>query len=200
MMEPDNVNQTPSYDFAVAAAGGDIRNGPSGLDDHRQELLAERGQAKRANRNSWFSRQFCIRVRRTSVKFAARGEYERRWIRMALSGWPEISGDARQRQVIPRCPLAKLHTHLVELSMYNNAIKIALMLLVLASPTASFARASGLETPITNSTAVEPNAARGAAISTADSAMLDPSGIGNASRVVAPPPPHISVPTIPQFK
>jgi hypothetical protein len=41
MMEPDNVSQTPSYDFAVAAAGGDIRNGPRGLDDHGQELLAE---------------------------------------------------------------------------------------------------------------------------------------------------------------
>jgi hypothetical protein len=41
MMEPDNVSQTPSYDFAVAAAGGDIRNGPSGLDDLGQELLAE---------------------------------------------------------------------------------------------------------------------------------------------------------------
>ena len=84
--------------------------------------------------------------------------------------------------------------------MYNNVIKIALMLLVLASPTASFARASGSEIPITNSRAVEPSAALGAAISTADSAMLDSSGIGNASRVAAPPPPHIGVPTIPQFK
>src|ERR1700751_694262 len=108
MMEPDHVSQTPSYDFAVAAAGGDIRNGPRGLDNHGQELLAERGQAKRANRNSWFPRQcvFCVRVRRTSVKFAAPGEYERRWIRMALSGWPEISGDARRRKLIARCPFA----------------------------------------------------------------------------------------------
>ena len=52
--------------------------------------------------------------------------------------------------------------------MPNNVIKIALMLLVLASPTASFARASGSETPIPNSRAVEP----GAAISTAE--MFDP--------------------------
>src|SRR5712672_3293025 len=57
---------------------------------------------------------------------------------------------------------------LVEFSMYNNVIKIALMLLVLASPTASFARASGSETP----RAVEPNATLGAAISTAE--MFDP--------------------------
>src|SRR5712672_1567875 len=56
--------------------------------------------------------------------------------------------------------------------MYNNVIKIALMLLVLALPTASFARASRSETPITNSRDVEPNAALGAAISTAE--MFDP--------------------------
>ena len=30
-----------SHDFAVVAAGGDICNGPRGLDDHGQELLAE---------------------------------------------------------------------------------------------------------------------------------------------------------------
>jgi hypothetical protein len=35
--------------------------------------------------------------------------------------------------------------------MRNNVIKIAFMLLVLALPTASFARASGSEIPITNS-------------------------------------------------
>jgi hypothetical protein len=41
MMEPDNVNETPSHDFTFVTAGGDIRNGPRGLDDHGQELLAE---------------------------------------------------------------------------------------------------------------------------------------------------------------
>jgi hypothetical protein len=30
--------------------------------------------------------------------------------------------------------------------------------------------------------------------------VVDPSGVGNASRVAAPPPPRISVPTIPKFK
>jgi hypothetical protein len=30
--------------------------------------------------------------------------------------------------------------------------------------------------------------------------MVDPSGIGNASRVAPIPPPRITVPTVPQFK
>jgi hypothetical protein len=41
MMETDNANETPSCNFAIAAAGNDFRNGPRGLDDHRQELLAK---------------------------------------------------------------------------------------------------------------------------------------------------------------
>jgi hypothetical protein len=41
MMEPDHVNEKPSDDFTLAAAGGDICDGPRGLDDHGQELLAE---------------------------------------------------------------------------------------------------------------------------------------------------------------
>jgi hypothetical protein len=42
-MEPDNVNETPSDDITVVAAGSDGRDGPCGLDDNGQELLAERG-------------------------------------------------------------------------------------------------------------------------------------------------------------
>src|SRR6267143_6827771 len=49
MMEPDHVNETPSHDFPVAAAGGDLCNGPRRLDHLGQELLAERGQAERSN-------------------------------------------------------------------------------------------------------------------------------------------------------
>ena len=30
--------------------------------------------------------------------------------------------------------------------------------------------------------------------------LVDPSGVGNASKVAAPPPPNISMPAIPQFK
>jgi len=41
MMEPDHVNETPSYDFPLAAAGGDLCNGSRGLDHLGQELLAE---------------------------------------------------------------------------------------------------------------------------------------------------------------
>jgi hypothetical protein len=33
-----------------------------------------------------------------------------------------------------------------------------------------------------------------------NNAMVDPSGIGNASRMATLPPPRISVPPIPQFK
>jgi hypothetical protein len=41
MMEPDHVKETPSQDFALAAADGDICNGLRGLDHLGQELLAE---------------------------------------------------------------------------------------------------------------------------------------------------------------
>jgi len=39
--EPDNVNETLSLNFAVAAVGGAISSGPRRFDDHRQELLAK---------------------------------------------------------------------------------------------------------------------------------------------------------------
>jgi hypothetical protein len=41
MMELDHVDETPSYDFAFAATGGDICDGLRGRDNHKQELLAE---------------------------------------------------------------------------------------------------------------------------------------------------------------
>jgi hypothetical protein len=55
--EPDNVNETPSLDFAVAAAGGDISDRPCGLDHYGQELLAKRGQAGRARHNRRIAEQ-----------------------------------------------------------------------------------------------------------------------------------------------
>ena len=88
-MEPDHVNETPSHDFTLVAAGGDVGNGLRRLDDLGQELLAQRGQAERANQNLWFAKR-CFRVRPTRAAFAARDEFERRWIRIALSGRPEI--------------------------------------------------------------------------------------------------------------
>jgi len=92
MTEPDHVNKTPSHDFTLAAVDGDICDGLCGLDDHGQELLAERGQAERAKQNCWFATrfEFCVRVRPGSVTFAARDEPERRWILPALSGWAKI--------------------------------------------------------------------------------------------------------------
>jgi hypothetical protein len=44
---------------------------------------------------------------------------------------------------------------------------------------------------------VRPNAGL---IGAAQSQLTDPSGIGNAQKVAPLPPPHISVPTVPQFK
>jgi hypothetical protein len=47
-MEPDYVRETISYDFDLAAADGDIRSRPRGLDHYEQELLAKRGEAERS--------------------------------------------------------------------------------------------------------------------------------------------------------
>jgi hypothetical protein len=55
--ELDNVNETPSLNFAVAAAGGDIGNSPCGLDHHRQELLAKCSEASRARRSRGIAEQ-----------------------------------------------------------------------------------------------------------------------------------------------
>jgi hypothetical protein len=87
--------------------------------------------------------------------------------------------------------------------MSNTTTKFAIALfLVLATPTASLARggsaAAGHSGPATAPS--EAGRATGAAIGTATSVLVDPSGIGNASKVAAPPPPNISVPAIPQFK
>jgi hypothetical protein len=80
--------------------------------------------------------------------------------------------------------------------MSNTSVKVAIALfLVLATPAASFARGGG-GAAMGGS---RPNAALGAQIGAAGM-LADPSGVGNASRVAAPPPPRISVPAIPQFK
>jgi hypothetical protein len=88
--------------------------------------------------------------------------------------------------------------------MSNTTTKFAIALfLVLATPAASFARGGGSAAAgHSGSTAAgtgggRPNAAE---LGTLDNMSVDPSGIGNASRVAPPPPPNISVPAIPQFK
>jgi hypothetical protein len=89
--------------------------------------------------------------------------------------------------------------------MSNTTTKFAIALfLVLATPAASLARGGGGSAvaghpgPATAGTAE--SRATGAAVGAATSVLVDPSGVGNVSRVAAPPPPNISVPAIPQFK
>ncbi len=89
--------------------------------------------------------------------------------------------------------------------MSNTTTKFAIALfLVVATPAASFARGGGGSAVAGHSgsaaTGSGGSRATGAAIGTATSVLVDPSGIGNASKVASPPPPNISVPTIPQFK
>jgi len=85
--------------------------------------------------------------------------------------------------------------------MSKTSEKIAIALfLVLAIPAASFARSGGA--PGGGATATGNlgggRASAGALIGALSN--TDPSGVGKAARVAAPPPPRISVPTIPQFK
>ena len=80
--------------------------------------------------------------------------------------------------------------------MSNTPVKVAIALvMVLATPAASFARGGGAAMGFSGG--VRPNAGL---IGAAQSQLTDPSGIGNAQKVAPLPPPHISVPTVPQFK
>ena len=86
--------------------------------------------------------------------------------------------------------------------MSNTAVKVAaVFFVVLASTTASFARGGGARGGGSATTGlsggVRPNPGL---IGTAQSQFTDPSGMGNANKVAPLPPPHISVPTVPQFK
>jgi hypothetical protein len=86
--------------------------------------------------------------------------------------------------------------------MSKTSAKIAFaVLLVLGSPAASFAQfARGAGSPGTGNVAISgiprgPGNAGGM-----NNVAVDPSGVGNASRMAPLPPPRISVPTIPKFK
>ena len=90
--------------------------------------------------------------------------------------------------------------------MSNTPVKVAIALvMVLATPAASFARGGGGQgggaamgnSAMGFSGGVRPNAGL---IGAAQSQVTDPSGIGNAQKVAPLPPPHISIPTVPQFK
>jgi hypothetical protein len=83
--------------------------------------------------------------------------------------------------------------------MSNTPTKIALALLVvLAAPVASFARTAGEagmgNVPISG---IPPGPANAGGM---NNVMVDPSGIANAAKVAPLPPPHITVPVVPQFK
>ena len=83
--------------------------------------------------------------------------------------------------------------------MSNTLVKIALAFLVLlAAPAASYARMAGGagsgNLPISGIPAGPANAGG------MNNVTVDPSGIGNASRMAPLPQPHITAPTIPQFK
>ena len=84
--------------------------------------------------------------------------------------------------------------------MSNTSVKVAIALfMVLATPASSFARGGGAA-GMGHSGGVggaRPNAATLGAL---ENMSVDPSGIGNASRVAPLPPPQISAPVIPQFK
>lgn len=83
--------------------------------------------------------------------------------------------------------------------MSNTSAKIALAFLVLvAAPAASYARMAGGagsgNLPISGIPAGPANAGG------MNNSTVDPSGIGNASRMAPLPQPRITAPTIPQFK
>jgi hypothetical protein len=83
--------------------------------------------------------------------------------------------------------------------MPNTSAKIALALLVvLAAPAASYARIAGAagsgNVPISG---IPPGPANAGGM---NNVMVDPSGIGNASKLAPLPAPRITVPVVPQFK
>jgi hypothetical protein len=81
--------------------------------------------------------------------------------------------------------------------MSNITARIALVLLLAATPTASFARLAG-EAGAGNLSisGIPPGPAN---VGGLNNASADPSGIGNAARMPALPPPPTNVPRVPQF-
>ena len=75
---------------------------------------------------------------------------------------------------------------------------LAVMAAAPAATYAQFARSAGSaaagNVPISG---VAPGPANAGGM---NNVMVDPSGVGNAARVAAPPPPRISAPVIPKFK
>ena len=86
--------------------------------------------------------------------------------------------------------------------MSSTSVKVAIALfMVLTPPAASFAR-GGHGGGHAGSAAMGPlgGSRPNAATIGAEEMLVDPSGIGNASKIAPLPQPHIAAPTIPQFK
>lgn len=82
--------------------------------------------------------------------------------------------------------------------MSKLSTKVAIALVLIATPAASFARMAG-EAGAGN-VAISGIASGPANVGGLNNVNVDPSGIGNASRLPPLPQPHISVPQIPQFR
>ena len=86
--------------------------------------------------------------------------------------------------------------------MSNTSAKVAFaVVVILASPAASFAQfARSAGSPATGNVPISGIPQGPANAGGINNVVVDPSGVGNASRVAALPPPRISVPQIPKFK
>ncbi len=86
--------------------------------------------------------------------------------------------------------------------MPNTTLKIAFaFFLVLATSTASFAQfARSAGSAATGNVPISGVAQGPANAGGMNNVVVDPSGVGNASRVAPLPPPRITAPAIPKFK
>lgn len=81
--------------------------------------------------------------------------------------------------------------------MSNTSVRVAFaFIVVMTTAAASFARATG----VAETAHFGGNRPQAGAYSAFNNMLVDPSGIGNASKVAPIPPPRITVPVIPQFK
>jgi hypothetical protein len=86
--------------------------------------------------------------------------------------------------------------------MSNTSMKIAFAVLLVLAPAASFAQIGGRTPGGAGSgnlpvSGIAPGPANAGGI---NNVGVDPSGIGNASRIAPLPPPRISAPVVPEFK
>ena len=84
----------------------------------------------------------------------------------------------------------------------NTSAKVAFaVFVILASPTASFAQfARSAGSAATGNVPISGIPQGPANAGGVNNVAVDPSGVGNASRIATLPPPRISVPQIPKFK